>query len=558
MENGIMKTNFYSLLPLCCVLSLSCTSDTDKEDVTEGSIGTDGLNVLINTVEEDAGENCENGGILVSSGIDNNADGILGEDEILTEDYICNGVDQTANASNTLITDSEFIGMANEDCVGGYVVTNIGYDLDMNESLEGDEIETSFSTCNLAPFIDIESLTFVEDCSVDTMIPVSIMDSDGTVDNVEVTVLVSGSEITATYQDGMIVVPAGNHISGAKLTVSAVDNYGAETVQDMTLAFRGNDCIPTDTFHGVDYSTCIDIEVDSLAGDDRGGVTLTGQYAYYNGDDGLVRTDLNLENLTLLVSEDVDTLIGDPITGMLYSLWSSEIVETNLLTVGDQLEDNSDLTMWDQLAVIDENTLEVMSTVTLEQPMYVPDYNNRFDYDLGDGVETDVKAEDYIVGMRNGSLVIGVRLAGVSSGNYALKWFSIDPATGTTLNEASVNNLSADSTDDDLYSSLRWDEQEVDVQHYLLLERGSQLFMTYRDNNNEEMIELNTATLEYTVVSESFGLYSDMKNLAMDASGLYVYFHTEDGYSSYKEESMDKCMILFNENDGSELDLGLD
>ena len=51
-----MKTNFYSLLPLCCVLSLSCTSDTDKEDVTEGSIGTDGLNVLINTVEEDAGE----------------------------------------------------------------------------------------------------------------------------------------------------------------------------------------------------------------------------------------------------------------------------------------------------------------------------------------------------------------------------------------------------------------------------------------------------------------------------------------------------------------------
>ena len=72
------------------------------------------------------------------------------------------------------------------------------------------------------------------------------------------------------------------------------------------------------------------------------------------------------------------------------------------------------------------------------------------------------------------------------------------------------------------------------------------------------MIEVNVSTGEYTTVSTTFGTDADLSNLALDASGLYAYFHTEDGFMQYREESIDKCRVLFSENDGSVDDAGND
>jgi len=60
----------------------------------QGETG-EGLNSLIKTSDEEAGDNCENGGIKIETGLDTNDNGELDEDEVddsLTK-YLCNGAD---------------------------------------------------------------------------------------------------------------------------------------------------------------------------------------------------------------------------------------------------------------------------------------------------------------------------------------------------------------------------------------------------------------------------------------------------------------------------------
>ena len=66
----------------------------------QGETG-EGLNSLIKTSDEEAGDNCENGGIKIETGLDTNDNGELDEDEVddsLTK-YLCNGNDGEGNGS---------------------------------------------------------------------------------------------------------------------------------------------------------------------------------------------------------------------------------------------------------------------------------------------------------------------------------------------------------------------------------------------------------------------------------------------------------------------------
>jgi len=63
---------------------------------TSGTDGTNGKNSLLKVVAESAGANCAGGGKKVLSGVDDNADGVLGDTEATGTSYICNG----ANGSN--------------------------------------------------------------------------------------------------------------------------------------------------------------------------------------------------------------------------------------------------------------------------------------------------------------------------------------------------------------------------------------------------------------------------------------------------------------------------
>jgi hypothetical protein len=508
------------------------------------------------------------GGILIPRMTENErdnitdaADGLLIYQTDATDGFYYYNGSEWAAVGARLVSYENYVGDSDADCPGGYFQNILGYDLDMSNSLEGSEIVTTITACNALPTIGADALTVIDDCNATSIIPVTLSDRDGTVVSVSVSVKTSGSSFTPTIDlDGNLTIPPGPHEAGAVLTITATDNYGAESLKDISVRFTGSGCIELTTFYGVQPDTCISIEVDGLAGDDRGGVTLTADYAYYNGDDGLVRTDLNLENLTLISNNDIDTLIGDPLTGTLYTLWSSTFTYTNLQDIiNDDLEDNSDtIATWDQLAIIDETTFEVLSTVTLESPVYVPNNNNTYEFDFGAGVEEAARTEDIMVGMRDGYILIANQISDNITNNAALEIRLVAAETGLNISSTTVNNLISTTDDDLAFDSLRWDGQEVSIQHYLLLERDEDHFITYRQNNSGNMIELNVSTGEYTTVSTTFGTDADMNNLAIDASGLYAYFHTEDGFMQYREESMDKCRVLFSENDGSVDDAGND
>lgn len=108
----------------------------------EGAIGLTGLNSLVKITNETAGANCENSGIKVEVGIDNNSNGSLDSDEVLSTSYVCNGID--GNASLTSVT-TEPTGI---NCENGGIKINTGIDINSNGTLDNSEIATSAYACN--------------------------------------------------------------------------------------------------------------------------------------------------------------------------------------------------------------------------------------------------------------------------------------------------------------------------------------------------------------------------------------------------------------------------
>ena len=589
------------LLPLTLTLASSLVA-CDSHDKDGDADALPGLSSLVALSDEAAGENCANGGTRIDQGVDANRDGTLGADEIDSTDYVCNGVsgqdgsdatsyittltDEPAGdnceyggflvetgpdadrdgavddvvtrtyscfpappADAVVVIDTEYVGSATEACPGGFVSVEFGYDLDSSGSVEGAEIITSLLTCNSLPVLEAESPVLADDCSADILIPVAAYDVDGTVASYSVEVAVSGSAITPTISaDGTVTIPAGVHRGGAVLNVSATDNYGATATTAVEVGFTGTGCLPTDTFYGINPDFCEEIDVDDLVGDDRGGIVLTQDYAFYNGDNGVVRTNRDLTDATVLASDvDVDTLMADPIGGGLYSLWSSEFTFTNVADSDDELDSyqDGDTTNWDQLARLDETTLEVLSVVTLDAPV-IP-YSNYADVDFGDGAES-VQGGGYVLGMRDGHMVVSTRFD--TETDTAIQTRLIDVATGADLSTHVIRD------DDAAFYMHEWATQETSGQHYLLLERSGSWYLTYRSNDDDSTLEKNVLTGELVTRSTSFATDSDARNLAVDGIGLFAYVHAENGFVGSVDESMTRCLILFAPNDGTFDDSG--
>ena len=66
-----------------------------------GDAGT-GISSLVNTSDEPAGDNCENGGIKIEVGLDENGNGVLDSEEVVDSQtrYVCNGNDGSNGSSN--------------------------------------------------------------------------------------------------------------------------------------------------------------------------------------------------------------------------------------------------------------------------------------------------------------------------------------------------------------------------------------------------------------------------------------------------------------------------
>jgi hypothetical protein len=76
-----------------------------------GLDGVESLQNLIQTSVESAGINCTNGGVLIESGIDSNANGSLDPAEITNSEYVCNGLlpDGDAVGNTTFWNGTEWV-----------------------------------------------------------------------------------------------------------------------------------------------------------------------------------------------------------------------------------------------------------------------------------------------------------------------------------------------------------------------------------------------------------------------------------------------------------------
>ena len=103
--------------------------------------GIDGNNTLISTTIEEEGENCENGGLNIAYGLDINRDNILNDGEILYTTFVCNGVDGNLSLVNF---NEEPNG---ENCENGGLRIDSGIDSNGNAILDTEEVNVTRYIC---------------------------------------------------------------------------------------------------------------------------------------------------------------------------------------------------------------------------------------------------------------------------------------------------------------------------------------------------------------------------------------------------------------------------
>lgn len=239
MNHTKIRNSFYGLILL---LFIGCEGE-------EGPIGPTGLNSLVNITNEPSGTNCENGGIKVEVGIDNNSNGSLDSDEILNTNYVCNGVD--GNPSLTSVTTEP----AGANCENGGIKIDSGIDINEDGSLDDSEITATAYVCNgidgnngltkvtsEAAGANCENGGLRIDSGVDS-------DSDGTLGD---------SEITATAyvcngidgNDGLIKTtnePAGANCENGGIKIdSGIDTNGDGTLDDTEITATAYVCNEVD------------------------------------------------------------------------------------------------------------------------------------------------------------------------------------------------------------------------------------------------------------------------------------------------------------------------
>jgi|GEM_PF-2519400 len=123
-----------SIFLIGLIILLGCSKD-----------GTNGKNSLVDLIPEPAGENCTNGGYKVVVGLDVNENNILDPGEIQNEEYLCNGLagDDGLNSLVEILPEAE-----GENCPNGGYIINSGTDLNSDNVLGENEIQSSVYVCN--------------------------------------------------------------------------------------------------------------------------------------------------------------------------------------------------------------------------------------------------------------------------------------------------------------------------------------------------------------------------------------------------------------------------
>jgi len=105
---------------------------------SDGENGSNGAKALVNIQNEAPGDNCVNGGNLVTSGIDTNNNNILDPSEVTRSEYVCDGT----NGLDALIKTEPFTG-EQYGCMDGGIIISTGLDANGDHQLQADEIDAS-------------------------------------------------------------------------------------------------------------------------------------------------------------------------------------------------------------------------------------------------------------------------------------------------------------------------------------------------------------------------------------------------------------------------------
>lgn len=529
-----------------------------------GDAGTSGAVSLNKVIVEAAGANCATGGYALQTGVDDNDNGELDAAEVDATQYLCNSTAETP----VVLSTQTYLGNADEACPGGYVRVGFGIDADGDGSLSSSEQTGSIFSCNLLPRITSGATVVIDDCTQDPIVvPVTVSDVDGEVTQTSVEVLSSGSPLAfSSGPNGEILLSPGAHLSHAAIEVTVTDNFGATIVTELTLVFVGTGCVPLTSFNGVIPTSCTSVDVNAFAGDDRSGPVVTGSYVYYNGDTGLVRTNLDLSGQVQLVPGAVDGLLGDAVQGKLLSLWSSEwdatlpdggagpgITGLTDPNAGGRFEAYSSVEPLDQLAVLDEVTLQPTARLPLPQPI------------VWNAVTFDLTASDGGVVTFNQSQSDTQMILAAAAGQalIARRGTSIDGQTGvlfqlidTASGALTLSREFLFEAGDPAAAALNWYTQEDSLQHYALHKRGAEFVLTYRASSSV-WTELELSAGQPVGVSGSFGTNCDVENLAISPNLDTVWFHSESScFGSSPDEGLIRCATLYGPNDGGVDDSG--
>ncbi|AWV88923.1 DUF7151 family protein [Bradymonas sediminis] len=123
-------------------IALLATSALGCGDDASGN-GSKAHNSLVNLVEESAGENCENGGQAIQTGLDANDNGVLDADEVAQTAYICNSAPGKDGALVNLADEP-----AGENCENGGKVIQTGVDTNSDGTLGADEVTQTSYVCD--------------------------------------------------------------------------------------------------------------------------------------------------------------------------------------------------------------------------------------------------------------------------------------------------------------------------------------------------------------------------------------------------------------------------
>jgi len=131
---------------------LDATEIDNTQSVCHGSNGNSGSSSLITTNEELAGANCTNGGLRIDIGMDSNSSGALDTFEITTTQYVCDGKDSGTSGSDGANGLASLIDMTDEpagdNCNHGGLLITTGIDTDSSGVLDQSEVTNSRYICN--------------------------------------------------------------------------------------------------------------------------------------------------------------------------------------------------------------------------------------------------------------------------------------------------------------------------------------------------------------------------------------------------------------------------